>query len=63
MKFLFKFGWYYGIGLGCIFNNIGNLIMGGSYDYWRCISGCGGMVNMNDINYVCMGVSIEDFWE
>lgn len=63
VKFSFKLGWYYGTGPGCTPNNIGNLTTGGTYDYWRCNSGCGGTPNMNDINYVCTGASIEDLWE
>lgn len=63
VKFSFKLGWYYGTGPGCTPNNIGNLTTGGTYDYWRCTSGCGGTPNMNDINYVCTGASIEDLWE
>lgn len=63
VKFSFKLGWYYGTGPGCNPNNIGNLTTGGTYDYWRCTSGCGGTPNMNDINYVCTGASIEDLWE
>lgn len=63
VKFSFKLGWFYGTGPGCTPNNIGNLTTGGNYDYWRCTSGCGGTTNMNDINYVCTGASIEDLWE
>ena len=64
MKFSFKLGWAYGRGPGCTPSNIGNLTTGGSYDYWRCTSGCGaGTTNMNDINYVCTGASIADNWE
>ncbi|XP_055995241.1 protein jagged-2-like [Ostrea edulis] len=63
VEFSFKLGWYYGRGPGCSTTDIGNLTTGGSGQWWKCTSGCSGSLNVNDINYICTGASIDDQWE
>lgn len=63
MQFSFRLGWAYNTGPGCTPSLIGSLVTGMSTSYWQCTSGCSSQQNLDNVNYICTGASVQENWE
>uniref|UniRef100_K1QML7 Fibropellin-3 n=1 Tax=Magallana gigas TaxID=29159 RepID=K1QML7_MAGGI len=58
-----ELGWAYNRGPGCTPSLIGSLVTGMNTSYWQCTSGCSSTQNLDNVNYICTGASVQENWE
>ncbi|XP_065944893.1 uncharacterized protein [Magallana gigas] len=63
VQFSFRLGWAYNRGPGCTPSLIGSLVTGMNTSYWQCTSGCSSTQNLDNVNYICTGASVQENWE